>query len=81
MPVIRDGVESVVDGLQSASNFLSTRASLDSHGRRPIPPLLERSFDEIKNVTEHGPPFYIFDIVGVGLLLSVHITYRSSLLR
>jgi hypothetical protein len=68
MSGIRDTVDSVVDGLQSATHFLSaSRAPLDTHGRRPTPPLLERSFEDIKSVAEHGAAFSISDIVGVAL--------------
>jgi hypothetical protein len=76
---IRDKVDSVVDGLQSATHLLSTsRAPLDAHGRRPTPPLLERSFEDLKSVIEHGPAFSISDIVGVS---PRHTHMGSSFLR
>jgi hypothetical protein len=82
MSIIRDKVESVVDGLQSASHFLSaSRAPLDAYGRLPTPPLLKQPFDDIKSAAEHGSPFHITDIVGVGLLFRVHIAHGSSLPR
>ena len=82
MSTIRDKVDSVVGGLQSTTHFLSaSRAPLDTDGRRPTPPLLEQSLDDIKTTVERGPAFSLSDIVGVGLLLRVQIAYGSSLLR
>ena len=82
MSIIRDKVESVVDGLQSASHFLAaSRAPLDAYGRLPTPPLLKQTFEEIRDVVEHGPPISFTDIVGVGQLFRVHIAYGSSLPR
>jgi hypothetical protein len=65
---LRAGVDSVVDGLQSASQFWSaSRAPLDIHGAHPVPSLLTRSLEEIKNVVDEGPPFSLSDLVSVFL--------------
>ena len=84
MSSIRAGVESVFDGLHSASQFLSaSRAPLDTYGGRHFPSLLDRSFDEIKNVVEHGPPFTPADLVRVCSLceFSLRAAYVPSPFR
>jgi hypothetical protein len=69
---LRNRVDHVVDGLQSASHFWSaSRAPLDNGGGRPLPPLLNRSLEEIKNIVDEGAPFTPADLVGAGLLLRV----------
>ncbi|KAI0302469.1 heme peroxidase [Russula brevipes] len=60
---IRAGVDSVVDGLQSAAQrWSASRAPLDTHGAHPVPSLLTRSLEEIKNVVDEGPPFSLSDL-------------------
>lgn len=63
---IRAGVDSFVGGLQSATHFWSaSRAPLDAHGAHPIPSLLRRSLEDIRNVVDEGPPFSLSDLVGI----------------
>ena len=69
---LRSRVDHVVDGLQTASHFWATsRAPLDNGGGRPVPSLLSRSLEEIRNVVDDGPPIPIADLVGGGFLLRV----------
>jgi hypothetical protein len=61
---LRAGVDSVVGGLQSAAQFWSaSRAPLDAHGAHPVPSLLSRSLEEIRNVVDEGAPFSLSDLV------------------
>jgi len=63
---LRAGVDSVVGGLQSAAYFWSaSRAPLDTHGAHPVPSLLSRSLEEIRNVVDEGAPFSLSDLVGI----------------
>jgi hypothetical protein len=65
-------VDHVVDGLQTATHFwAASRASLDDGGGRPLPTLLNRSLDDIKDAIDLGPAVSITDIVGGGFLLRV----------
>jgi len=60
---LRNRVDHVVDGLQSASHFWSaSRAPLDNGGGRPLPPLLNRSLEDIKNIVDEGAPFTLADL-------------------
>jgi hypothetical protein len=69
---LRSRVDHVVDGLQTASHFWSaSRAPLDNGGGYPVPSLLNRSLEEIKDIVDEGPPFSISDLVGGGFLLRV----------
>lgn len=62
---LRAGVDSVVGGFQSAAYFWSaSRAPLDSDGAHPVPSLLSRSLEEIRNVVDEGAPFSLSDLVG-----------------
>jgi hypothetical protein len=78
---IRAGVDSVVDGLQSAAQrWSASRAPLDTHGAHPVPSLLTRSLEEIKNVVDGGPPFSLSDLVSVSLACErVHLASGSYL--
>ena len=63
---IRAGMDTFIGGLQSASHFWSaSRAPLDSDGAHPVPSLLSRSLEDIRNVVDEGPPFSLSDLVGV----------------
>ncbi len=63
---LRAGVDSVVGGLQSTAYFWSaSRAPLDVHGAHPVPSLLSRSLEEIRNVVDEGAPFSLSDLVGI----------------
>ena len=63
---LRAGVDSVVGGLQSAAHYWSaSRAPLDAHGAHPVPSLLSRSLEEIRNVVDEGAPFSLSDLVGI----------------
>lgn len=76
---LRAGVDSVVGGFQSAAYFWSaSRAPLDSDGAHPVPSLLSRSLEEIRNVVDEGAPFSLSDLVGL-LIIRVHIAYRLHL--
>src|SRR5579863_244457 len=69
---LRSRADHVIDGLQSASHFWgASRAPLDNGGHRPLPPLLNRSLKEIKNILDEGQPFSLSDLVGGGFLLKV----------
>jgi hypothetical protein len=62
---LRAGVDSVVGGLQSAAYYWSaSRAPLDAHGAHPVPSLLSRSLEEVRNVVDEGAPFSLSDLVG-----------------
>lgn len=62
---LRTGMDTFVGGLQSAASYWSAyRAPFDADGHR-VPSLLSRSFEEIKNVVEEGPPLSISDVVGI----------------
>jgi hypothetical protein len=66
MSSLRAGVDSVVGGLQSAAHLWSaSRAPLDPDGGHPVPSLLSRSLEEIRNVIDEGPPFSPSDLVGI----------------
>jgi hypothetical protein len=74
---LRAGVDSVVGGLQSAAYFWSaSRAPLDTHGARPVPSLLSRSLEEIRNVVDEGAPFSLSDLVGIVISHNAY-TYLS----
>ena len=74
---LRAGVDSVVGGLQSASHFWSaSRAPLDTHGAHPVPSLMSRSLEEIRNAVDEGAPFSLSDLVGFGYHPS---SYRMTL--
>jgi linoleate 10R-lipoxygenase len=61
---LRDGVDSVLTKLQSAAEYVTaSEAPLDTQGAHPVPSLLSRSFEEIKNAVDKGPPFTPADIV------------------
>ena len=63
---LRAGVDSVVGGLQSAAYLWSaSRVPLDTHGAHPVPSLLSRSLEEIRNVVDEGAPFSLTDLVGI----------------
>jgi hypothetical protein len=75
---LRAGVDTVVGGLQSATYFWSaSRAPLDAHGAHPVPSLLSRSLEEIRNVVDEGAPFSLSDLVGIVYLASrrLHLLY------
>ncbi|KAH9961421.1 heme peroxidase [Lactifluus volemus] len=60
---IRGGVDSVLNRLHSAAEYVSaSEAPLDTHGAHPVPSLLTRSIDDIKNVIDKGPPFSLSDL-------------------
>jgi hypothetical protein len=67
---IRESVDSVLNRLQSAAEYVSaSEAPLDTHGAHPVPSLLTRSIDDIKNVLNKGPPFELSDLVSARLRL------------
>jgi len=75
---LRAGVDSVVGGLQSTAYFWSaSRAPLDVHGAHPVPSLLSRSLEEIRNVVDEGAPFSLSDLVGIVYLAAqrLHLLY------
>jgi linoleate 10R-lipoxygenase len=61
---IRAGVDSFVGGLQSAAHLWSPpRAPLDPHdGAHPVPPLLKRSLEEIRDVVNESTLFSFSDL-------------------
>lgn len=69
---IRAGLDSFIGGLQTGSQFWSnSRAPLDSHGGHPVPSVLSRSLEDIRNAVDEGPPFSLSDLVGVSYLASL----------
>jgi hypothetical protein len=78
---IRGGVDSVLNRLHSAAEYVSaSEAPLDTHGAHPVPSLLTRSIDDIKNVIDKGPPFSLSDLVSACLPCFFDIAYSSYFL-
>jgi len=79
---LRAGVDSFVGGLQSATHFWSaSRAPLNNDGAHPVPPLLSRPLEEIRNVIDHGPHPLLSELVGVAFHASschIALTFVSS---
>jgi hypothetical protein len=81
---IRAGVDSFVGGLQSAAHLWSPpRAPLDPHdGAHPVPPLLKRSLEEIRDVVNESTLFSFSDLVSVTYHVSscrTKLTFVSSI--
>jgi hypothetical protein len=78
---IRESVDSVLNRLHSAAEYVSaSEAPLDTHGAHPVPSLLTRSIDDIKNVVDKGPPFTLSDLVSACLPCFFYIAYSSYFL-
>jgi hypothetical protein len=75
------GVDYIVGGLQSATQFWSTS---HAHGVHPVTSLLSRSLEEIRNVVDGGTSFSLSDLVGFAYQIScefvLYNTYIFSLM-
>ncbi|KAI9450785.1 heme peroxidase [Lactarius psammicola] len=60
---LRDQVDHAFDGLQIATQHLAaSNAPLHTYGAHPVPPLLTRPLNDIRNAVDHGPAISLSDL-------------------
>ncbi|KAI0265719.1 heme peroxidase [Gloeopeniophorella convolvens] len=61
--IFRNETDSVLSSLQSAASYISSStAPLDTDGAHPVPSLLSKSLEDIRDVVDHGPAFSLSDL-------------------
>jgi hypothetical protein len=79
MATLRDDVDSVIDRFREVSKSVTAaEAPVDLHGAHPFPSLLTKSFNDIKNAVDKGPPFTLSDLVSAYLTFSHRTQLISS---